>query len=605
MKLAKTDELPAIRPEDITAIVDELVPVALRYLEENPRAGEDCEVLWSILAILFGQCGDVHSRYYQNPEICAVAWSEVEKELARPQPRFSAYDTGFVVWEIFDCYREAERVLSSEQLECFRGLFRTLGEFLLANPWSLDTDSRTNPAVIHATCLAEFGWALGDERMLAASRQQVAEILACRVDENNVPSEVSASYYAHELHWLAQACEVAEHPDLLRLMAGIRRMVPMLIYEPTLELIGPDCRDQWKTPGRHTMDVLVVGLRAAAVLLDDPTSEWLCRTLFHTWIKDAKLDSAAYTPRGHALGNVRYEVGWGQADDPRLILHMALRHGRLMGSLRRWLDKDILARKPKPQEEYISSKLQLRRYRHGSDAITIGNVLEPISYATTDCALQGIELWSDDDLFWGDLYCHFITTYGSAEAFSFAVPLFSNRRNLRPDPATNRYIQGVVKYNDQLLHLIDLKCNQELVPGIVKWAGLLLMEDHNGEVIFGRDGKVLHEPITDTQENCDWFLYPCGKKRRFGVGLIMARSSGVSNRLCNYGGDWYTLGISESNESICGLEAFAVMAIGPWYGSADEYAAWLQSWQVTKNESQYLLTAPEGRCIELPIPAVV
>lgn len=612
---AFTSEPAPLRPGEVAAVADRLVPVVLRYLDENPLAGENCDTYFAGLTVLFGQYGDRHSRYHGDETIIGRAWREVELELARRQPRLSAYDTGFLIWELFDCFRAAEGVLSSVQGDQFRALFRPLGECLLdAGLWDFGADDRINPALLRATDLAVCGWAVDDDRMRQESRDQAEAILA-RCDENDVPSEVSPSYYTHMMYWIAQACEIESRPDLLRLLAGMSRLLPMLLHEPTLELMGPDCRDQWKTPCRHNVDTLVPALRAAAVLLQDQGSEWLSRALFRNWVKEARFDRGVYSPRApRYVGFERYDIGWGPtlglapgegaADSPKLSTLMALRAGQMLCSLKRWLGPHVPAARPVVPDEYRSSKLYLRRCRKGHDVVALANLIQPLSYMTPTFGLQGIELWSDDRFFWFNL-CGFRPTMFSENGEALTVPQAPHPETLlrkTQDSVADRIIHGAAKCADHLLSLTKIDCYQELVPGIVSWAGLLLMDNRNGEVVFGRSGEIGRGRVLEEQSDCDWILYPCDERRRFGFGLLALETTGRSHRLSNFSGDWCVLGLSQSEEPIQGLQAFAVVAIGPWEGTSEEYGDWLKGWQVTSLWDQCVLIAPDGKRIELVYP---
>ena len=149
-----------ITVEEVAAVADRLVPAALQYLDSLPLAEQLYDMHFTALGVLLSQYADPHSRYHGDAALPARAWRELEHELAKPQPQFSAYDTGFVIWELYDCLRAAEAVLSPSQLDEFRALFRPLGELLLVNPWDFASDDRINPALIRATDLAVCGWAL-------------------------------------------------------------------------------------------------------------------------------------------------------------------------------------------------------------------------------------------------------------------------------------------------------------------------------------------------------------------------------------------------------------------------------------------------------------
>jgi hypothetical protein len=614
---APAPEPPPITPEDVAAVADRLVPAALRYLDEYPLASQTYDVHYTAFALLLSQYADRQSRYCGDDRLPTRAWRELQHEFTKPQPPFPAYDTGFMIWELFDCFRAAEGVLSPSQLERFRALFRPAGECLLeAGLWDFESDDRINPALLRATDLAVCGWALDDDRMRGESWAQAAAIFA-RCDENDVPSEVSPSYYTHMMYWIAQACEIESRPDLLRLLAGLSRLLPMLIYEPTLELMGPDCRDQWKTPCRHNVDTLVPALRAAAVLLQDEGSEWLSRALFREWVKDARFDRGVHSPRApRYVGCERYDIGWGPslgpgprkdtADSPRLVTVMTMRAGQMLCGLKRWLGQEIAATQPIVPDEYCSSRLYLRRYRNGADVAALANLIQPLSYMTPTFGLQGIELWSDDRFFWFNL-CAFRPTMFSENGEALTVPQAPHPETLlrkTQDSAADCIVHGAAKYADHLLSLTKIDCSQELVPGIVSWAGLLLMDDRTGEVVFGRSGEIGRGRVLEEQSDCDWILYPCDEKRRFGFGLLALETTGRSHRLSNFSGDWCVLGLSQSEEPIQGLEAFAVVAIGPWEGTPEEYAAWLKGWQVTSAHDRCVLLAPDGRRMELPYPSV-
>lgn len=608
-----TSEPPAIRPEEVAAAVDRLVPVVLRYLHEHPLARQVYDMQFTALSVLLSQYADPHSQYCGDAQFPAHAWRELKHELAKPQPQFSAYDTGFVIWELYDCFRAAEAVLSPLQVDQLRALFRPLGELLLANPWDFTSDDRINPALIRATDLAICGWALDDDRMRRESLRQVEEILAEHCDENAVPSEVSASYDVQMVHWISQACEIEHRPDLLRFMGGICRTIPWLIYEPTLELTGPDCRDQWKTPCWYNIDALVVGLRAAAVLLSDGCSEWLSRAFFRKWVRGAARDRGVYTPRAPGyVGCERYDVGWGTslgpgprrdtADSPRLVTVMTMRAGHLLCALKRWLGPEVPAVKPNMQDEYRSSKLYVRRYRKGEDVAAVANTIQPLSYMTPTFGLQGVELWSDDRFFWFNLAGFHPTAFSKDDFTVLQAPHPQTLLRKTADSTSDRIIHGAARYGDHLISLTKIDCSQELVPGIVKWAGLLLMDNREGEVIFGRGEEVGRGRVLEEQSHCDWILYPCDEKRRFGFGIIALNTTGNSNRLSNFSGDWCVLGLSESAERLQGLCAFAVLALGPWEGSPESYAQWLKAWQVESSHDGCTFRAPDGSIIELRFP---
>ena len=602
---------PPITREEVAAAVDRLVPAALQYLDSLPLAEQPYDMHFTALSVLLSQYADPHSRYHGDAALPARAWRELKHELARPQPQFSAYDTGFVIWELYDCFRAAEAVLSPPQVGQFRALFRPLGELLLANPWDFASDDRINPALIRATDLAVCGWALDDDRMRRESQRQVEEILTEHCDENAVPSELSASYDVQMVHWISQACEIEHRPDLLRLMAGMCRAIPWLVYEPTLELMGPDCREQWKTPCWHNIDALVVGLRAAAVLLSDESCEWLSRAFFHKWVREAVRDRGVYTPRAPGyVGCERYDIGWGPAlgpgprrdtaDSPRLVTVMTMRAGHLLCALKRWLGLEVAATKPVVPDEYRSSKLYLRRFRNGADVTAVANVIQPLSYMTPTFGLQGIELWSDDRYFWFNL-AGFHPTAFSEDGFTVLQAPHPETLLLKTaDSTSDRIVHGAARYRDHLLSLIKIDCFQELVPGIVSWAGLLLMDNRNGDVILGRGDEIGRGRVLEEQADCDWILYPCDEGRRFGFGIIALNTTGNSHRLSNFSGDWCVLGLSQSADPIQGLQALAVLAIGPWGGTPDEYGRWLKAWRVEATPAGCVAIAPDGKRLELP-----
>ncbi|HUT75490.1 MAG TPA: hypothetical protein VM221_11745 [Armatimonadota bacterium] len=603
--ITPTPAPPAIGPEEVAVVVDRLMPVVLRYLDEHPLASQTYYAHFMALTVLLSQYADRHSQHHGKTELLTRAWREIEHELGKPQPQWPAYGTLFELSEFFDCYRAAEGVLPESQLAQLRELFRPLGECLLAEgSWDFSADDRVNPALLRAANLGVCGYLLGDERMRAESRAQ-AEAIFARCDEHDVPSELSMTYYAHTVAWALPACEVEPRPDLLRLIAGMCRLIPMLIYEPTLELMGPDCRDQWKLPCRKSVDKLVLGLRGAAVLLSDEGSEWLSRTLFHKWVRDAKPDSAVYSPRApRYIGVERYDMGYGAADSPEQIAEMALHTGAMLCALKRWLGPEVAARKPTLPDEYRSSKLYLRRCRKGKDMAAVANIIQPLSYMTPTVGLQGIELWSDDRFFWFNL-CGFRPTTFSEDGDGFAVPQAPHPASLTKkaeDATSDRIVHGAAKYGEHLLSLTKIDCSQELVPGIVSWAGLLLVADKEGEVIFGRGEEIGRGQVLEEQSNCDWILYPCDGERLFGFGIVALDTTGRSHRLSNFSGDWCVLGLSQSAEPIQGLQALAVLAIGPWKGTPEEYAAWLRAWQVTASPEGCALVAPEGREIEMPFP---
>jgi hypothetical protein len=604
---------PPITREEVAIAVDRLMPATMRYLDSLPLAEHPYDMHFTALSVLLSQYGDPHSRYYGDAELPARVWRELGHELARPQPRFSAYDTGFVIWELFDCFRAAEAVLSPSQVDRFRAIFRPLGELLLANPWDFASDDRINPALLRATDLAVCGWALDDDRMRSESLRQVEEILAEHCDENAVPSELSPSYDLQMLHWISQACEIERRPDLLRLMAGMCRTIPWFIYEPTLELMGPDCRDQWKTPCWHNIDALVVGLRAAAVLLSDGSSEWLSRAFFHKWVREAKRDRGVYTPRApRYVGCERYEIGWGPslgpvprrdtADSPRLVTVMTMRAGHLLCALKRWLGPEVAATKPVVLDEYRSSKLYLRRYRDGADIAAVANTIQPVSYMTPTVGLQGVELWSDDRFFWFNLAGFHPTAFSETGFTVSQAPHPETLRRNAADSMSDRIIYGAARYREHLLSLVRIDCSRRLVPGIVSWAGLLLMDDREGEVVFGRGDEIGHGRALEEQGNCDWILYPCDAQRRFGFGIVALNTTGNSNRLSNLNGDWCVLGLNQSPEAIQGLHALFVIIVGPWGHRPEEYGQWLKRWQVETASAGCVVIAPDGQRLDLPYP---
>jgi hypothetical protein len=341
--------------------MDRQVPIVLRHLDEQPLAFRTSPFHLFSEAVLLSQYADRHSQYHGNTELPTRAWGEIERILGEPQPQFDAYHTSFELSALFDCYRAAEGVLTSSQRDQMRALFRPLGECLLASPWDFKSDSRINVALLQAVALGLAGWALDDDRMRGESRARAEEILADHCDENGAPSEISISYYAHMTRYACQACEVEQRPELLRIIAGMCRVIPVFIYEPTLELLGPDCRELWTNPCRKAMDRLVLALRAAAVLLSDERCEWLARTLFHKWVRDAEPNSAVYSPRApRYLGIERYKLGYGAADSPGQITSMAIRTGESLAALKRWLGREVARdcpSPPGPADEYRSSQV--------------------------------------------------------------------------------------------------------------------------------------------------------------------------------------------------------------------------------------------------------
>ncbi len=603
MSAITPESVPAISPEQVAAVVDRQVPVVLRHLDENPLAFQTGPFHLFSETVLLSQYGDRHSQYHGKTELLTRAWREIEHILGQPQPQFDAYHTSFELSALFDCYRAGEGVLSSSRLDQMRALFRPLGERLLDSPWDFKSDSRINVALLQAVALGLAGWALDDDRMRGESRARAEEILADHCDENGAPSELSISYYAHMTRYACQACEVEDRPELLRMIAGMCRVIPMLIYEPTLELAGPDCRELWTTPCRKAMDRLVLALKAAAVLLSDEHSEWLARTLFRKWVRDAQPNSAVYSPRApRYLGVERYNLGYGAADSAKQIASMAIRTGESLAALRRWLGREVAAGKAATADEYRSSRLYLHRRWNGPDVAAVGNVIGTVSYATPSFALQGCELLADDRFFKGDDCVFHPTVFSDAGLAISQAPYSAALRAQMRIPASERIVRAAVRHGDQLLHVIRIDCSQELVPGIVSWAGFLMVDDREGEVVFGRGDHIARGRVLDEQENCDWILYPCGADRRFGFGIVQLASTAHSDRLINVKGDWCMLSLCRSSEPIRGLRAFAVLAIGPWAGSPESYAAWLRAWQVKASPEGCALVAPEGRKMKVPFP---
>lgn len=600
MSAIPPESVSPIRPDEVAAVVDRLMPVVLRYLEDNPLAFETRSLHLMSPTVLLSQYADRHSQYHDNGEMLARAWREIERVLDTSQPQFNAYDTAFQMRALFDCYRAAEGVLPASPLVQLQGLFRPLGELLLAEPWDFESDSKINVALLQAVGLGVAGWALDDERMRRESRARAEAILAERCDENGLPSEVSLMYSPQMVRWASQACEVEHRPELLRIIAGISRILPMFIYEPTLELVGPDCREIWKAVCRYTMDQWVVGLKAAAVLLSDGPSESLARALFRKWERDEEVSSDTYTPRGpRYIGCKRYDVGWGFDMG---TVDYAIGTAEALCTLKRWLGQEVAASRPTPPREYRSSRLCLRRYEKGSDVACVGNLVTPLSYFTPTFALQGLELWTDDHFFWWD-FMAFLPTVVSDDVLSCSqAPYSAALRRKKRIPPSDRIVFAVAKHGDHFLSLVRINCSQQLVPGIVSWAGLLLADEREGEVVFGRGDDIGRGRVCDEVADCDWLLYPCGVGRRFGIGVIEFSSTGRSHRLSNFGGDWCVLGLSQSTEPTQGLQAFAVLAIGPWAGSPEGYSAWLRAWQVEASPEGCTLVAPEGRKIEVPFP---
>lgn len=599
-------EPPPILPVEVAAVVDRLVPVVLRYRELHPLPEAFSDMRYPVFmppTLFLSQYADPHSGYCGDEELVTEAWRDIACVLAEPQPQWSAYDTGFEIPDLFHCYRAADGVLSDPQFAQLRALFRPLGQCLMdAGPWDFAADDRTNPAFLRAADLGVCGWMLDDAAMREESRAQAQAVLA-RVDENDVPGELSVMYLAQMIAWALPACEVEARPDLLRLMAGMRRLIPMLIYEPTLEPMGPDCRDQYKQPCRMCTDALVLGLRGAAVLLGDGESEWLSRTLFHTWVWRTDPDRAVYSPRSpRYVGCEHYGTGFGAADSPLLTGEQISMTGAKLCALKRWLGPEVAARRPTPPDEYRSSRLYLRRYRNGADVAALANIIQPLSYMTPGFGLQGIELWSDDRFFWFNL-AGFHPTAFSEDGFTvLQVPHPETLLRKTGDSTADRIIHGAAKCTDHLLSLTNIDCSQELVPGIVSWAGLLLMENREGEVIFGRGEEIGRGRVCEEQADCDWILYPCDQERRFGFGIIALDTTGHSNRLSNLGGDWCVLGLSQSAEPTQGLQTLAVLTIGPWGGTPEEYARWLNAWQVEGSPDGCVIVAPDGHRIEVPYP---
>lgn len=592
-------EPPAILPQKVAAIIDQQVPAVLKYLD----SGRMREVHLMGPTVLLSQYADSHSRYCGDEELRARAWAEIERVLAAEQPQYNAYDTAFQVWALFDCYRTAEPVLEAQQLARLRALFRPLGGLLLACPWNFEADSRINVALLQAAGLGVAGWALDDDGMRRASHQRAEQILNEHCDENGIPSEVSLSYSVQMIRWAAQACETEDHPALRCIIRGLAGLLPLFIYEPTLELIGPDCREVWKSVWRYSMDQWVVGLKIAAGLLSDGTSEWLARLLFQKWENEEESVRASYTPRGpQELGCARYGYGW-----PSNIgtVHHASGTAEALCTLKRWLGAETPPREPVKREGYRSSRLYLHRDRKGDDVAAMGNLVAPLSYFTPDFALHGCELWTDDSFFWHD-DTSFLPTVFSEHGFSFVQAPYSaaERREKKP-PLSDRIVRAVLRYEDQLLYVVRISCTQELEPGITSWAGLLLTEEREGEVVFGRDGEIGRGRVCDELADCDWLLYPCGVERRFGFGLLALSSTGLSHRLSNFSGDWCVLGLSQSSEVIRGLEAMAVISIGPWTAPPEAYVTWLTKWKVEFTQGGCLLMAPDGAMLKVPFPPLL
>ena len=615
MRIIAPDPVPApILPEEIAAVVDQQVPVVLRYLEkpievrrlEHPTSAMAGEGVFDLMGpgILLSQYGDRHSRYRGNEDILALSSREIEYVVRQAHPRFNAYDTAFEMSVLFECYRAAEGVLPALQRDRLRDMFRPLGERLLAERWDFEAmDSRMNVALLQAVGLGVAGWALDDERMRAESRARAEMMLAERCDENGLPSEVSLRYSISMLRWASQACEVDDRPELRRIIAGISGIAPMFIYKPTLELMGPNCRDLYKILWRFTMDDWVVALKAAAVLLEDGRSEWLSRTLFRKWEPVEEVHSGAYTPRApRYLGCERYHYGWGAADSPTCITDATFAAADALCALKRWLNPEAGPVEPAVPNEYRSSRLYIRRYESDEDVAAVGNLIGPVSYFTPTFALQGLELWTDDHFFWWD-DCGFLPTVFTDDGFSFSQAPYTVavRRKMGVPPA-DRIVRAVAKCGEHLLAVVSISCSQELAPGIVSWAGLLLMDDRKGEAVFGRGGDVTRGRVCDEQTGCDWFLYPCGEGRRFGLGIVALDTTGQSHRLSNFGGDWCVLGLSQSAEPMQGLQAFAVLAIGPWEGTPEQYATWLKAWRAEGAPDRCVLVAPDRSRIELPYP---
>jgi hypothetical protein len=596
---------PPITPEAVAAAADRLVPVVQRYRETHPLPEAFSDLRYPVFmpsTLFLSQYADPRSRYHGDEALLTEAWRDIACVLAEPQPQWPAYDTGFEVQDLYNCYRAAEGVLSEERLARMRDLFRPLGQCLMeAGPWDFAMDDRTNPAFVRAADLGVCGWMLDAAAMREESRSQMAAILA-RVDEDDLPSELSISYFAQMLAWALPACEVEPRPDLLRLVAAMCRVVPLLLYEPTLEPMGPDCRDQWKAPCRMSTDALMLGLRGAAVLLGDEQSEWLSRALFYTWVQCGDPNRAAYSPRApRYAGCARYEIGYGAVDAMPFIGEQASWTGSKLAVVKRWLGPEVAARRPEVGDECRSSRLFLRRHRNGEDVMALANIAQPISYMTPGFGLQGIELWTDDWFFWFNL-CGFRETAGSEEAFSLVQapnPRALVRKTEGPPEGT---LHGAAKCGDHLISLTKIDCRQELVPGIVSWAGLLLMSDREGEVVYGRGEEIGRGPVLEEQNDCDWILYPCDARRRFGFGILALETTGRSTRLSNFGGDWCVCGLEESREPTQGLQALLVLVVGPWEGTPEEYAAWLRAWKVEASPERCALTAPGGRRIGVPYP---
>jgi hypothetical protein len=299
----------------------------------------------------------------------------------------------------------------------------------------------------------------------------------------------------------------------------------------------------------------------------------------------------------------RYDVGRGPADSPKLIADMALESGEMLCALKRWIGPEVAPQRPAAAGEYHSSRLHVRRDARAEDVAATGNVVGPVSYLTPAFGLQGCELMTDDCFFWFEETA-FLRTACSEDGFATYQPPYTTALRREMDlPAADGVVSGVVRYDGHLIHLLGITCSQTLAPGVTTWAGLLLAEDRRGEVIFARDGQIARGPVLEEQEQCDWLLYPCGADRRFGFGLIHLESSAPTDRLINLRGDWCLLSLARSTETLPALNARAVLAIGPWERTPEEYDAWLRAWRVEGDASGWTLTAPSGRRRRVPRPA--
>ncbi len=585
---------PAITDADIAVVIDRHMAVVQDYAEFV--GVDDVGSINGLLAAaqtFVSQYKNKFSHYYNSSRMLDLARALIDRLPTDDWTNVSGYSAGFVAWCLFECTKECKGTLPEYYLDNMRNKFRSLANIMLDTPWNFAQDSRVNCEVIQSAGLAVAGWALEDKNLLQVSQERMSTVIKQCCDENFVPSEISLTYLPQMIVWASLATEVAEMPDHINLIRGISSIAALFINTSTLEPMGLDCRETWKAVDRYALDAWLLALKIAAVVCNDGVCEWLARSIFRRWQFNAMPNSATYSSRApRYLGCESLGIGMGPADSREMIMSRVIYTCGILSSLRSWNQKRIIPQIPKRLQGYKSSKLSIIQQVQGEDTITIGNIQSPVCYFTDHFCLHGYDMWSDDQAFWM-LGCEFLPRYETQGMVSF-------RQRLGPvdehsNAKSGNFIDRLVKViDDQVILFIRINHSANMPPGIDAFGGMLLSYDKTGHIWYGRNGYIQQGIFTDAEYSCDWILYPSGSKRYFGFGLLHFTTSSNGRKLCNIGGDWCALEFRFTEEAIPGLKANALLIIGPWESSPQEYYAWLSKWTINVEKNEITLKSPNG-----------